>query len=120
MTRLLHGTRQLGPIAGWLLAMAVMATAVPAAAAAQDAKTPAKPAADPPRQELQLDTTAITGSRELPTVMNILPWKHAPTSDLPGAPPDSLLNEVAQPVNRVEFRRELRYADPANSSQTRP
>lgn len=89
-------------------------------ALAQRPKAPNPAANENPSQNLQLDTTQITGSREQPTVMNILPWKRAGASELPGAPPDSLLNEVVQPVNRVEFRRELRYADPAGSTQKQP
>jgi hypothetical protein len=72
--------------------------------------TAAASAADPaPREELQLDTTSITGSRELPTVLNIVPWKRPAASDLRGRPADSLMDEVLQPVDRVETRRELRY-----------
>jgi hypothetical protein len=99
-----------------LCAAALMLIAAPAFAQ----KTPNPAADEGPSQNLQLDTTQITGSREQPTVMNILPWKHAGASELPGAPPDSLLNDVVQPVNRVEFRRELRYADPAGSTQSKP
>ncbi|WP_428310451.1 hypothetical protein [Hydrocarboniphaga sp.] len=102
-----------------LFAAALLLVAMPAVA--QQTKTQPNPAANEgPSQNLQLDTTQITGSREQPTVMNILPWKRAGASELPGAPPDSLLNEVVQPVNRVEFRRELRYADPAGSTPSKP
>ena len=98
-----------------LFAAALLLAATPALA-----QQPNPAANEGPSQNLQLDTTQITGSREQPTVMNILPWKRAGASELPGAPPDSLLNEVVQPVNRVEFRRELRYADPANSTLSKP
>lgn len=102
-----------------LCAAMMMFVAMPAAA--QQPKQQPNPAANEgPSQNLLLDTTQITGSREQPTVMNILPWKRAGASELPGAPPDSLLNDVVQPVNRVEFRRELRYADPAASAQNQP
>lgn len=117
MNRLLHRNSGRGLAA---LSLAAISAAMPVLAQ-QQPKAAARPAADEgPRQELQLDTTAITGSREQPTVMNILPWKQAGASELPGAPPDSLLNEVVQPVNRVEFRRELRYADPGGGTQTTP
>ena len=82
---------------------------------------PRKPAADDPQPSvnsnsvLELDSTSITGSRELPTVMNILPWKRAAAAELRGAPDDTLLNQVLEPVNRVEYRRELRYAKPAET-----
>lgn len=86
----------------------------------------AKPVADDPQPSvnassvLELDTTSITGSRELPTVMNILPWKRAAAAELRGAPDDTLLNQVLEPVNRVEYRRELRYANPVETQTPRP
>lgn len=79
----------------------------PVAAQGPPPERPPPPA--PAQQELQLDTTTIAGSRELPTVLNILPWKRAPAGELRGRPDDSLLEDVLAPVNRVEFRRELRY-----------
>jgi hypothetical protein len=70
-------------------------------------------AADPPppgtMDHLELDPTAITGNRELPKVMVIVPWKKADLGDLSGRPANSLLNEVLEPVDREVFRRELRY-----------
>lgn len=77
------------------------------------AEEPAAAAADPapPRtmDHLELDPTAITGNRELPKVMVIVPWKRADLGDLTGRPANSLLNEVLEPVDREVFRRELRY-----------
>ena len=58
---------------------------------------------------LELDPTAITGNRELPKVMVIVPWKKADRGELTGRPTNSLLNEVLEPVDREVFRRELRY-----------
>lgn len=58
---------------------------------------------------LELDPTAITGNRELPKVMVIVPWKKADLGELTGRPANSLLNEVLEPVDREVFRRELRY-----------
>ena len=58
---------------------------------------------------LELDPTSITGNRELPKVMVIVPWKRADLGDLTGRPANSLLNEVLAPVDREVFRRELRY-----------
>ena len=95
------------------------------AAGAEDAQPPAtepvpEPAEEPavvadepaPRgtmDHLELDPTAITGNRELPKVMVIVPWKKADVGDLTGRPANSLLNEVLAPVDREVFRRELRY-----------
>jgi hypothetical protein len=80
--------------------------AKPAPAAAPAVKSVTrKPAMD----HLELDPTAITGNRELPKVMVIVPWKKADLGDLTGPPANSLLNEVLEPVDREVFRRELRY-----------
>jgi hypothetical protein len=67
------------------------------------------PAPPSTMDHLELDTTAITGNRELPKVMVIVPWKKAELGELTGRPANSLLNEVLEPVDREVFRRELRY-----------
>ncbi len=58
---------------------------------------------------VELDTSTVTGNRELPKVMVIVPWKKAAPGDVPGRPTDSLLDEALTPVNRSAFRRELVY-----------
>jgi hypothetical protein len=58
---------------------------------------------------LELDTTQITGNRELPKVLYIVPWKRSDLGDLVGKPPNSLLDEVLAPVDRDVFKRENRY-----------
>ncbi|HSW34003.1 MAG TPA: hypothetical protein VLH36_10360 [Steroidobacteraceae bacterium] len=58
---------------------------------------------------LQLDTTAITGNRELPKVMSIVPWKAAEPLAGPDRPMGSLIEEVLSPLDRDEFRREITY-----------
>ena len=58
---------------------------------------------------LKLDTTAITGNRELPKVMSIVPWKAAEPPDGPDRPMGSLIEEMLSPVDRDEFRREITY-----------
>jgi hypothetical protein len=60
---------------------------------------------------LELDTTQITGNRELPKVLYIVPWKQSDLGDLMGRPANSLLDEVLAPVDRDVFRRENRYYD---------
>jgi hypothetical protein len=92
---------------------AVQAAAAPAPPPAAVAEEPPAAAEDlAPRgtmDHLELDPTAITGNRELPKVMVIVPWKKADLGDLTGRPANSLLNEVLAPVDREVFRRELRY-----------
>jgi hypothetical protein len=62
-----------------------------------------------PKDRIELDTTQITGNRELPKVLYIVPWKHSDLSDLAGRPANSLLDEVLAPVDRDVFQRENRY-----------
>lgn len=58
---------------------------------------------------LELDTTVVTGNRELPKVLYIVPWKKADLGDLPAQPFNTLLDEVLTPVDRDVFRREVTY-----------
>ncbi len=106
-----------------LVATAQTAPADPAAAAA--APAPADESTEPPIEpavktgtpraptvdRLELDPTTITGNRELPKVMVIVPWKRSDLGELQGRPANSLLNEVLSPVDRDVFRREMRYFD---------
>jgi hypothetical protein len=61
------------------------------------------------QDRLELDTTQITGNRELPKVLYIVPWKRPDLGDLTGRPVNSLLDEVLAPVDRDVFRRQNRY-----------
>src|SRR5712672_1687696 len=95
--------------------------AAPAASAASAA--PAKPGAgrpagattrsgrgaSPSRDQIELDATQITGNRELPNVMYIVPWKKPDLGEFAGRPPKSLLDEMLAPVDREVFRRQNRY-----------
>jgi len=85
----------------------------PAAGANVAGTAGAKPAAPGAKSKasdrLELDTTQITGNRELPKVLYIVPWKRADLGDLVGKPVNSLLDEVLTPVDRDVFKRENRY-----------
>jgi hypothetical protein len=77
-----------------------------------DAKTAARgKTGDKAHDSIQLDTTDITGNRELPKVLYIVPWKRSDLGDLVGKPANSLLDEVLAPVDRDVFKRENRYYD---------
>jgi hypothetical protein len=87
----------------------------PPAAAAASSKV-AKPAAagkgsraGKAIDRIDLDTTQITGNKELPKVMYVVPWKRSDLGDLTGKPANSLVDEVLQPVDRDVFNREERY-----------
>jgi len=85
------------------------AAAPPESPVEEPAVSAADPAPPSTMDHLELDPTAITGNRELPKVMVIVPWKKADLGELTGKPANSLLNEVLEPVDREVFRRELRY-----------
>lgn len=69
---------------------------------------------------LELDPTDITGNRELPKVLYIVPWKRSDLGDLAGRPVNSLLDEVLQPLDREVFQRENRYYDALKPGETAP
>jgi hypothetical protein len=56
-----------------------------------------------------LEGTQILGSRELPKVLVIVPWKPPLPGDLVGRPVASLLDEALAPVDRDVFRRQIQY-----------
>jgi hypothetical protein len=72
------------------------------------------------KDRIELDTTQITGNRELPKVLYIVPWKHSDLSDLGGRPSNSLLDEVLTPVDRDVFQRENRYYRALQPDEPRP
>jgi len=89
-------------------------TAKPAPATAN------KPAKGNAKDRLDLDTTQITGNRELPKVLYIVPWRNAELGDLVGRPVNSLLDEVLEPVDRDVFRRQNRYFEALQPNEAAP
>jgi hypothetical protein len=86
------------------------APAVRTPAAGRAAPVPAagrKPAAKIDR--LELGTATVTGDREQPKVMYIVPWKRSDIGDLAGKPMNSLVDEILSPVDRDVFKREVVY-----------
>ncbi|MES1263055.1 MAG: hypothetical protein ABUL69_01785, partial [Peristeroidobacter soli] len=97
------------------------ATGKPAATAAN--KPAAKPAAagkGNAKDRLDLESTQITGNRELPKVLYIVPWRSAEMGDLVGRPVNSLLDEVLEPVDRDVFRRQNRYFEALQPNEAAP
>ena len=68
---------------------------------------------------LELETTQITGNRELPKVMVIVPWKHSDIGDVAGRPSNSLVDEALRPVDRDVFRREVAYYEALSADRAR-
>lgn len=89
--------------------------AAPAKAAPVAARAPAAAKTD----HLDLGTATVTGDREQPKVMYIVPWKRSDIGDLAGKPMNSLVDEILSPVDRDVFKREIVYyrAVQADASQ---
>jgi hypothetical protein len=116
--------------ASWAADPPVSSTSAAASAKATTAASkPAdatKTATSKTSDQLVLDPTLVSGNRELPKVMYIVPWKKADLSDLPGQPFNTLLDEALTPVDREVFQRQVKYyevvagkdqASPAASGQ---
>jgi hypothetical protein len=91
------------------------------APARSPAATPPVPPPNPPpgsgatkgggktQDRIELGTTQISGNRELPKVMYVVPWRKADLGEFAGRPPNSLLDEALTPVDRSVFQRQNRY-----------
>ncbi len=96
----------------------VIALTMHTATAAEPAPAPDEPAAETAvstakattqADRLELDATVVTGNRELPKVLYIVPWKKAQLGELPAQPFNTLLDEALAPLDRDVFRREVTY-----------
>jgi hypothetical protein len=68
-------------------------------------------------ERLELEGTTITGNRELPKALHIVPWKTAAPGELAGRPMQSLVDEILAPVDRDVMRRELEYYESGHVSE---
>jgi hypothetical protein len=92
---------------------------------AQQPPAPKPDAAESPKEpaaatRVDLDATQITGNRELPRVLYVVPWKRADLGEMSGKPAKSLLDEVLAPVDRDVFRRQNRYHDALQTEAAAP
>ena len=94
-------------------------TSKPAAAAGGRANPAAGQKVAGSTDRLELGTATVTGDREQPKVMYIVPWKKSDIGDLAGKPMNSLVDEILAPVDRDVFKREVVYykAVQADTSQ---
>jgi hypothetical protein len=83
------------------------------------ARPPAAQKSGPKTDRLDLGTATVTGDREQPKVMYVVPWKRSDIGDLSGKPMNSLVDEILAPVDRDVFKREVVYynAVQADTSQ---
>jgi len=58
---------------------------------------------------LELDDTSIVGSRELPKVLYIVPWKKSRIGTLAGVSEKGAFKEGMSALDRDIFLREIRY-----------
>ena len=65
--------------------------------------------------KLELEATEITGARELPKVLYIVPWKKTEPDPRP-LPMRSLIDDILSPVDIDVFRRQVRYHDMTQTS----
>ena len=105
------------------IALSLLGANVAVQAAKPEAKPPEEKQSEAKQQDTQaarnatatgpvaLGTTQITGNRELPRVLYVVPWKRADLGEPSGKPAKSLLDEVLAPVDRDVFRRQNRYHD---------
>ena len=68
----------------------------------------------------EIDQTKIIGNRELPKVLDIVPWKKPLPGQLSGKPATSVLDEVLAPVDRDVFRRQVQYHAQVEAAQAAP
>ena len=66
--------------------------------------------------KLELEETEITGARELPKVLYIVPWKKTRPDSSP-LPMRSLINEALSPIDVDVFKRQVRYHEMIESSK---
>jgi len=72
------------------------------------------------RDRVELEDTQITGNRELPKVMYVVPWKRPELGDYGNRPGKTLLDEMLEPVDREVFRRQNRYFESLQSDAQAP
>jgi hypothetical protein len=110
------------PAAGKPVAAASAPAAASTAAKSSAPAVSGKPSARPGKamDRLDLETTQITGNKELPKVMYVVPWKHSDLGDLTGKPANSLVDEVLQPFDLDVFNREERYYHTVAAEKSAP
>ena len=65
---------------------------------------------------LELDDTSIKGSRELPKVLYIVPWKESRVGTLAGVAEKGSFKDSMTALDRDLFLRELKYYNVLNGS----
>jgi hypothetical protein len=61
------------------------------------------------QDSLELEGTEITGNKELPMVLYIVPWKSAERFDIQSPPISSVMDMPLKPIERPSFQRTINY-----------
>jgi len=63
------------------------------------------------QERLEMQGTAITGNKELPKVLYIVPWKSVERFDISTPPITSIMDQKLGPIERASFKRTVHYHD---------
>jgi len=61
------------------------------------------------QQSLQMEGTEITGNKELPMVLYIVPWKSVRRFEIESPPITSIMDQKLVPLERASFQRTINY-----------
>ena len=81
----------------------LMTLLLPVVALAEELPSGTEPA------HVDLDSTTIRASKELPSVMAVVPWKKALPADLGGRPAHSLVENLLQPLDPEVLRLQMKF-----------
>ena len=63
------------------------------------------------QERLEMEGTEITGNKELPRVLYIVPWKSVERFEIESPPITSIMDEKLTPIERASFKRNIHYHD---------
>jgi len=61
------------------------------------------------QDKLELEGTEITGNKELPMVLYIVPWKSVERFEIQSPPIASVMDMPLTPIDRASFKRTVNY-----------
>ena len=61
------------------------------------------------QEKLQMQGTEITGNKELPKILYIVPWKSVERFDISSPPIVSIMEQKLTPIERASFKRTIHY-----------
>jgi hypothetical protein len=70
------------------------------------------------QERIEMEGTEITGNKELPRVLYIVPWKTAERFEIDSPPIASIMERRLEPLERPAFRRTIRYHEAIFSKAT--